>query len=74
MQRPFPMLTMFGCLAAATLAAADTREVRFDHDIRPILSDKCFHCHGPDEGDREADLRLDLKEHARLTRKLLELF
>jgi len=57
----FPLLLLF-CSLTATLKAEDG--IEYNRDIRPILSDKCFACHGPDNNTREAKLRLDVRADA----------
>ena len=49
------------CLIALSGAGSTRADepVRFNRDVRPILADNCFNCHGPDSVSREADLRLD---------------
>ena len=58
------LISTFSLLLSTMSVQAQSNKIRFDRDIKPILSDRCFHCHGPDHEHREADLRLDQKEAA----------
>ena len=57
----FLIVLTAGWLIVSPIAKA---QIQFNDHVRPILSDKCFYCHGPDASKREADLRLDIHEEA----------
>ena len=48
----------------AQAAVDQIKDIEFNRHIRPILSNNCFFCHGPDKEKREGDLRLDIREDA----------
>src|SRR5690242_15122020 len=65
--RAYALLTALVCLLQmphSGFAAERTEKLDFNFQVRPILADRCFKCHGPDEKARKAKLRLDLPETA----------
>lgn len=58
------ILTTVSCFNNGRNEGALPKNVSYNFHIRPILSDKCFKCHGPDAGHREAGLRLDIADSA----------
>ena len=59
LKRTFAVLT-FGGMAGGLIAGP----VDYNRDVRPILSDKCYHCHGPDADNQSSEFRVDSKEAA----------
>ena len=55
-----PVLVLLSSISALSAATID-----FSRDIQPILSDKCYLCHGPDAKERKGDLRLDVEKEAK---------
>jgi hypothetical protein len=63
--RWLPCLSGLAIFIGGPLAGAEpASRVDFNRDVRPILTNHCWNCHGPDEASREAGLRLDLRDNA----------
>src|SRR5206468_8448980 len=61
-----PATCLAAVLAVSGLHAASAipDKIEFNRDVRPILSDNCFYCHGPDKNHRKGKMRLDVREEA----------
>ena len=60
------LMTALGAmLIISTVGHADPPKIEFNRDIRPILSENCYRCHGPDNRNRQGKLRLDMEASAK---------
>ncbi len=64
----------FAALLASTSLWASEEKVDYARDVLPILSDACYHCHGPDEPARKAGLRLDTNDGAHRAKNGVTIF
>src|SRR5262245_17637048 len=64
--KPMSALSRLAVLAAVALPlpATAAEKLQYNRDVRPILAENCFACHGPDSAARKADLRLDVRAQA----------
>ena len=60
----FALVTTLGVMTTGYEVFGGEKSLEYNRDIRPILADNCFACHGPDSAARKADLRLDKREAA----------
>ena len=63
LRRP-PLLVPSLWLAATAAVATELAPLEYNRDIRPILAENCFYCHGPDANKRKGKLRLDVRDEA----------
>ena len=57
-------ISSIACLLLASQLSHAAEKISYSREILPILSDKCFYCHGPDKDKRKKDLRLDIRAEA----------
>jgi hypothetical protein len=64
-----PVSSLFVCVLATAVTSAvaepHTRKIDFHREVKPILSNMCFKCHGPDAAERKGGLRLDTADGIR---------